>query len=175
MYCRKCGKWIDGDAQLCQDCQEDTKQNEEFFSAPKTAAPENSNTYTAPNPAPNPAPAQPQYVDTGSVMYGFGKALTSTILGIVGFIFACVSYAGIAVAGATSSWALYVVMTLFSVACTVIALVFGPMSIKAFVTQKNAGKKKPIPALVLGIVGVVWAAISVLYLFIGFIAVMAVV
>lgn len=173
MYCRKCGKWIDGDAQLCEDCRAESAKAEQAYSAPKSAAPENPY-YNAPAYSPAPAPAQPQTDATDSIMYSFGKALTSTILGIVSFIFACVSYAGIAVA-VTSSWAMYVIMTIISLTGMIISFVFGPSSIKAFISQKNAGKKKPIPALVLGIIGTVWASISALYLSIGFIVLITVI
>lgn len=175
MYCTKCGKLIDGDASLCPECEAKAKAKVEADSAPQSATAQNTTVYTAP---PQPAPQQTSVDPTNSVMYGFGKALTSTILGLIGYFFAIIAYYGSIGSGMAvreSSIVLYVLMTLLSIPFFILSIIFGPKSIKAFVAQKNAGKKKPIPALVLGIVGTVFAGLTAVYVLLGFIVMIALV
>ena len=89
---------------------------------------------------------------------GFGNALTSTIMGSVGFIFgyiafmlAMLSFGGI---GAASY-----ILSFLNLGMSIVALVLGIGSIKVFSGFKNA-RPKPVATLVLGIVGVVTSALA---------------
>jgi hypothetical protein len=140
MYCRKCGKYIPSNADVCADC------------AAKEAQ------YTPVTPIVNIPQKQ------GSLMNGFGKALTAAILGFVGFfcslfgyLFSVVTF-GLSTAGeSTESQLIFsILFWVFAVGLAIPALLFGVRSIKLFIAEKKAGHKKPIPTLALGIGAVVF-------------------
>ena len=92
MYCRKCGKWIDYEAEICTDCQ----QTEELFKVeneqPAQPAQNEQYQYFFGNNAQQPYAQQPyaqpvQSQDKGSRMEGFGFALAGTIIGFFAFLF----------------------------------------------------------------------------------------
>ncbi|MBQ4269186.1 MAG: hypothetical protein IJB97_06005 [Clostridia bacterium] len=180
MYCRKCGQEIDPNVGYCKACE----QNETFFSS------KNETTTQAPNQtqnqAPNQAPVQPQAqpqaqgkipVDPGSRKFGFGKALASTILGVIAYVVMAVAMGiatgfveqsallsayevqELAVLGIIITLAVFIVGGIFAI----ISLILGIISIKTFFQRKKAGCVKPIPTLVLGIVGTATAASAFLY------------
>ena len=70
MYCRKCGKQIDYDAETCKECQE----METFFSTPEIEP--QFEVREQPQYAQQPVQPLP-----GNKKEGFGKALAATILG----------------------------------------------------------------------------------------------
>ena len=82
MYCKKCGKFIDYDADMCVECQQATAQ-----SAPVQNA---EVVYVQPV-----QPVQPivesKPVEEGSMTTGLGKSIASAILGFIGYIFAFVA------------------------------------------------------------------------------------
>ena len=152
MYCKKCGKKLDYDGDLCEECR-----NRELVygdEEKKAEAETTSTTYDPFDEPPigvNPASGygNSAYVpDNGDRMHGFGKALTAAILSEVAVV----------------SVALGVFLILATIAMAVISLVFGIQSIKTFVADKNAGKVKPIATLVCGIAGVVAAAVALFVL-----------
>ncbi len=139
MFCRKCGKYIPSNADVCADC------------AAKEAQ------YTPVTPVVN-IPTQ-----KGSLMNGFGKALTGAILGFVGVFCSLFGYLfsiatlGLAAAGESTERQLIfsILFWVFAVGLAIPALLFGVRSIKLFIAEKKAGNKKPIPTLALGIGAVV--------------------
>ena len=107
-----------------------------------------------PNPAPNNPPA-PQ----GSRMEGFGRALTSTILGFVGYIVAAIAMGMLAAATemeAAGAMAAGMFFMFGAIALCVVSLILGIKSIKTFRTAAV----KPIATLILGITGLVFACIG---------------
>lgn len=156
MYCRKCGKEINYDAEICVECQ----QNEELFNKAEEA--------------PVAQPVQPVCEAVpekkGSVMKGFGLALASVIVSIFGLAF----FYGIIIGFAEvledfdeatmyleigpSVYFLYII----GLAMTIFSLVGGIISMTVFFKAKKNGETKPIPALIMGIVSVVEAAASLL-------------
>ena len=129
MYCRKCGKYIPSNADVCADC------------AAKEAQ------YTPVTPIVN-IPQQ-----QGSLMNGFGKALTAAILGFVGlfcslfgYLFSVVTF-GLSTAGeSTESQLIFsILFWVFAVGLAIPALLFGVRSIKLFIAEKKAGHKKAYP------------------------------
>ena len=100
-------------------------------------------------------------------MLSFGKALASTIMGFGVFI----------VSSVLNSEGLYmnliamIFMLVIDIAATALAIFFGAKGIHAYSTFKLGAGKKPVPAFVLGIVGVILAGIStviiVVFLFVG--------
>ena len=165
MYCKKCGKKLDYDGDLCEECR-----NRELVYGDEQKKAETETTSTAYDPFDDPPiGANPSrgynnaaYVpetENGDRMHGFGKALAAAILGDLAAAF---SYIGIYVC--LFSVALGVLTVLATIAMSVIALVFGIQSIKTFIADKNAGRVKPIATLVCGIAGVATAAIALFIL-----------
>ena len=152
MFCQKCGRFMDYNALLCRECEAANRQ---------TA---NRGPYTNPNQGPfhQPygAPVYPQGrmpEDPGNAMFGFGKALTSTLLGFFGFIMAYVAYFVALFNGDFPVW-------IFSLPMGIISLVFGIQSINCF-KARWAPCARPVATLVLGIIGLILGAISLLFTF----------
>ena len=216
MYCTRCGKKIDYDAFVCNEC---VKQEQEAFAEVKTEATEPvveatvepaveepvatataepvqepvnpQPTYTAPNnqqyyysnpntgyqntayqnnayqtnPYQNTAytPYQSQPTTGNPRMNGFGKALTSTILGFFSYIFSAITL-GIAEVGEPGATVLFLMMTL---GMAIPSLIMGIKSIKTFTNAPKQGLPRPIATLVLGIVGISFTAIAFLICFIS--------
>lgn len=149
MFCSKCGKQIDYDAKICNECLAAEQAANESASAPV-------------NQVVEPAPQQ-----NGSVMTGFKGALTSVILSIIASFFI----------GLTSGWILEaveeletsgrvanstegllfagIVFCVIAMILSIPSIILGAKSIKVFKKEKLLGNKKPIPALVMGIYSVV--------------------
>ncbi len=104
--------------------------------------------------------------DPTNKMFGFGKALTSTILSFFAIIFS-----GIALGFSAVGFGMGAIgLVLFypgAIAMSVISLIFGIKSITTFKARSKAGCAKPIATLVLGINGVACAALAFLYIFLG--------
>lgn len=130
MYCKKCGKYIDYNASLCHECQD----AEILFSKPQTME-------------------TPVY--KGSRMDGFGPALTATILSFFGFVF---SYAAFMFIEMSASGAKLIILVLLALGLGIPAIVLGAKSISLFKENSSAGMVKPIPTLILGIVGLAYGA-----------------
>ncbi len=154
MYCRKCGKFIDYDAEYCIECRQVEEQARQANVVP---------------------PVQPTYpIDNGSVTTGLGKAIASATLSFFGYVFSllafifCIAYVsgGLSVGGAT-------VFLTIALGFSITALIFGIQSVKVFVNEKNAGRKKPIPALVLGIFGISFSGLALFFCFLAFIILIA--
>ncbi len=162
MYCRKCGKEIDYDSPLCKECEE----QEVFFSDATQVEPVEVKT------EPEQIKAEPTL---GSRKEGFSIALASTILGSIAYIFSMVAL-GIASAAVDeltygygySSVAETIagVAIFFSLIClgaAIPGLIMGIKSIRCFFTEKNEGRVKPIPTLILGIVGVAMSGLTMFF------------
>ena len=217
MYCTRCGKKIDYDAFVCNEC---VKQEQEAFAEVKAeepapaleATPETVTeepvadtataepaqepvnpqpTYTAPNnqqyyysnpntsyqqgAAQNPYQnsaytpyttyQQPQPTTGNPRMNGFGKALASTILGFFAYFFSAITL-GFAEVGEIATTIVLLMMTL---GMAIPSLVMGIKSIKTFTNAPKQGLPRPIATLVLGIVGLSFAAIALFISFIIFI------
>lgn len=214
MFCTKCGKQIDYDAIVCNECKaaeaEGTPEAVEVEAVEATAevtetveataevtetveataevveaaevaetveadaaAVEDAAVETAPAAevanepvvtAPVNAPAATPE-DPTNKMYGFGKALTATILGVIGFFFSIFAFAF-----SLTGMGVIIAFVLFypgAIAMSVIALVFGIKSIKSFASRSKQNCAKPVATLVLGIVGLAWAATSLIYILLG--------
>lgn len=152
MYCRKCGKKIDYDAEICVECQE----NEELF----TRTDESASDFAPKYECPVQQPCASDDADNGSRMYGFGLALAAVIVAqfALGFI------SGIFPEIGESGWLTAVVLLPLPIGMSVFTLIAGIGSIKKFVACSKQGKVKPIPTLVLGIAAVVLSGLNFLLL-----------
>lgn len=185
MYCRKCGKQVNGNEELCEEC----RHNELVFGEEqKRAQQTNANAYNNANANAyyNGASARQPAVNENR-MLSFPIALTGTILGVFAYIFMLMSliYMGkyaVAISGESYYYSAYRALAyrnvawvffILGLAGAICALVFGIKSIMAFARVKRDGGVRPIPALVLGIISVVAAGISFLFAFITFIVLMA--
>ena len=151
MYCNKCGKYI-SQGTKCDDCA-----RAEYYASQAQQAQQPSYNYANGNPY-----ARPNYncePEPKNRMYGFGKALTSTILGFVGFIWSYIAFGE-----ATNYWGdeeLALVLILMGLPFIIIPLIFGIQSIKVFTRRKNLSAK-PIATLILGISGLVMSGFGAL-------------
>ena len=149
MYCNKCGKYI-SQGTKCDDCA-----RAEYY-ASQAQQPQqpaynyaNGNPYARQNYSCEPEPK--------NRMYGFGKALTSTILSCFGFLWSYIAFTEAASYWADEETAL--VLILMGIPFIVVSLIFGIQSIKVFARRKNTCVK-PIATLILGISGLSMAGLS---------------
>lgn len=176
MYCTKCGKQIDYDSPICKECVDEMA----VAAAPaETVEPEVEQSVTeqtelqpgesaevAPadfivEPTPRPI-VQPMVGGVNLRMRGFGKALTSTILGFIGYFFSVFSMAMLA----TEEYDVVIaggVFFVMSLPLAIIPFVFGLKSIGMFKSSPS-WVPKPIATLVLGIIGLFFSALSLFFL-----------
>ena len=195
MFCTKCGKLTFGESTLCNDClaKKSAEVSESPASAPRAevktapAEPKPEQTPTQANPYartentvpygnnPNPYAGAPYGGNTYSEPFyssenlaplgntdkklGFGKALTATILGYIAYIFGSAWFGVGCIFPAVGIIGTFV----SSVPMLIVALILGIKSIKLF---KSTVGQKPVITLVFGIIGVVFAALTVLMVFI---------
>lgn len=172
MYCRNCGNPVaDGDnfCTVCGAKQKETIGNEqqvqtasaEPFTEFQTESQQNvkqslHNDNSAWQQAATPVYTQPA-PQTSRTM-GLGKAITSAVLSMVAYIMFIIATAFV------SELSLYDVIYMdlfvstmifltFAIGLAIPALILGIQSVKLFNQEKNAGRKKPIPTLIVGIIG----------------------
>ena len=184
MYCSNCGKFIDYDAKLCKECEAEfmAPQAPVDEGAKDTETPPvtdstipttdqvppydggmppygyyyNPNFYQPPtNPYAYSTEPEPQ-----NRMFGFGKALASTILGFFSYFFSVLSMALLA---EELSLAAGGIILLIAIGLTATSFIFGLQSIKCF-QKRKATCAKPIAALILGIVGISFSGLSIFIL-----------
>lgn len=159
MFCRKCGKRLDGEATICPECAEWAQ-----VQLPTAGA----------------AP-----VDRGSRKKGLGLGIAGAVTAIVGFILTYFALVYMSMLITELSLALEdptlmiveaevcaacyggIVIGALGVVCAIPAFVLGILSIVRAVKQKKRGQVLPIPALVLGIVATVFSALALLFFLIG--------
>ncbi len=196
MYCRNCGKKLDTDAEFCNECLakfDDFSDDGEEISENKSEVEQTitDSTYSYSSHATYQPEKRTPSQKEGSIMAGFGPALTGTILSVVGFIFVLIAFVmGTMVAAseivpgdAISYYETLYPDTVFlakemiqplksagwffwisGIAMTIISLILGIKSIKLFVNARREGlRKKPIPALAIGIETVIMAGIAIFY------------
>ena len=153
MYCKYCGKPTDNQDGVCQDCLiGKQKQEDNFFDEPPT----------------NINYANQQSPEEINKRFGFGPALASTILGSIGYVVAIIILETLAIfIEYHEDFSSLIAVSILCLAMGVVSLILGIKSIQRFKTAKNKGVK-PIPTLILGIVGVVSAAVTLFIWFIFF-------
>ena len=115
---------------------------------------------------------QPGIPEPENKMFGFGKALTSAILGSVAVFGAAIAFYSVffefyfaALYGQDFNFLASLGSGMGNtavIAMIVVAVIFGITSIKTFIARKKANCAKPIATLVLGIYGLYSAASSVI-------------
>ena len=149
MFCTKCGKQIDYNSTVCNEC---ARAENSFFDASQQY-----NTYPQP-PIVEPTPESKK----SSRMVGFGGALTSAILGEIAATFGMIPFlfifGGVA-SGAILGFGIFLVIG--AIVMGIIAIVKGAKSIKVF----RESSPKPIATFILGLVGIVGAALAFIFLF----------
>ena len=176
MYCNYCGKFIEGESGVCADCQaaragSQGGQEGQNGYAPHGYTPYGSAPYgEMPPQGYYPPQPDPYYYSTEpephNRMFGFGKALASTVMSFVGFVFAYITL--ILAMFSREAGLILLVVTL---GLLVTSLVFGIGSIACFNKRRKACAKN-IPTLVLGINGVATAAFGSIYAFVAMILVL---
>ena len=141
MFCTKCGKRIDYNSTVCNEC---ARAENSFFDASQQY-----NTDSQPQIV-EPMPEKPK----GSRMVGFGGALASAILGYIAMAFAMFAFMlWLGVASFDKIVAFVFFFCVSALVMSIIAIVNGAKAIK--VSRESI--PRPIATLVLGIVGVVGA------------------
>lgn len=191
MYCTKCGKEINYDSRFCVDCAKElaieatlAANRASVGSAPAqvTTAPE-AEAVAAPTQteaAAAPAELVPVVIDEvktevkaapapNSEINGKGKAIASLVMSCVSFLLAYLSIFFVIFAPG-----LGVFMLIAATPLAIISLVQGIKCIKIFSSFARAGLKKPVATLVMGIIGLVTAATSLMIILIYFITFMGV-
>lgn len=151
MYCRKCGKQIDYDAPICNECRD----AEIFF-----------------GDSSNKDFSQP----IGDRKEGFGQALASTIIGAITFFISLIAMTIITIAieeitygyNGGGSIGISIFLAVSCLGGAIPAMIFGIKSIKCFIAAKRDGRIKPIATLVCGIVGLVLSALTIFYVLLTF-------
>lgn len=142
MYCRKCGKQIDYDEPICNECREaeiffDDSVNNDF--------------------------SQP----VGDPKEGFGLALASTIIGAITLfiIITAITIITDILVGTiyNVSAGISSIISTLCLGGAIPALIFGIKSIKCFIAAKRDGRIKPVATLVCGIIGLVLSALAMFY------------
>ncbi len=156
MYCKKCGKFIDYDADMCVECQQATAQS----------APEQNTEVVYAQPVQPIVESKP--VEEGSMTTGLGKSIASAILGFIGYIFAFVAIMMLSEAVEYSydtSGIIGGAVALFIIALglSIPGLILGIGGMRTFFNEKNAGRKKPIPTLIVGIAGMSLSALALFF------------
>ena len=100
----------------------------------------------------------------GSRMLGFGKALTSTILGFFAFAFSILALAILTEYNYFEDVVTACILNVIAIAMGVVSVVLGTGSIKVF----KKANPKPIATLILGISGLVQGVIALMYSFLSF-------
>ena len=165
MYCTKCGKEIEAGT-VCRECME----AESGVNANAGYHQPEQPTYAQPVQPIQPTygygnsyqPYAPSLPEPGNRMYGFGKALASTIISYIGFIFV---YVALILSTMEYEGGVGLVMAIISLPLIIIPLIMGIKSIGVF-NQRKATCAKPIATLILGINGLAMAACSALMDFI---------
>ena len=146
MYCKKCGTYIDGESELCPACQ----AQEDFNFNNNTNVTNNEPIYT-------------EEEKSKDRRAGLSTAITGCVFGAVSSFLVGIGMGLIEVAPAVG-----IIFSLIAVVFSVLALVKGIQSIKTFINFSKQGKAKPIATLIVGIGGVVWAALDLYFIFLTF-------
>ena len=153
MYCKKCGKFIGNDADLCDECmaQEETAFGE--FSTQKEEP------YASPAPPVSPAPT---YYQTSAYSEGIslGKPLAAIILSDIGLAFIYIALLCIGELAYYGDYGATTVLLLIGISLSIVGLILGIQSIKYFRATSMIKSGKRIPVLILGIVSVVIAGVG---------------
>ena len=153
MYCKKCGKKIEYDSDVCYECQRDEMLFGQSTNAGATKMPN----------------AMDDKIDKGT-----GKAIASVILGATGAELSIVAYALIILLFALTLGRLSAVMECILIisgglVTSILGLVFGIKSIKKFIKVKNEYGVKPVATLVLGIAGTATGGFGIFFSFLSLI------
>ena len=151
MYCKKCGKFIGTDADLCDECKQ------------KESARSENQYYQATNLYKNTGFYQSQTISQDTSAINLGKAITAIILSTISF---SLIYMGIIAIISGYSYLAYVTI---GVIFAVLGLIFGIQSIMNFKQTNYIKSGKRIPVLILGIASVINSGFSLFYFFIMFI------
>lgn len=172
MYCKKCGRFIAGNEELCEDCL----HNELVFGeVNKPQQPQQSQQATAPANRPRPR------------MLAFKPALAAVITGTLSYMLMLMAFiVGLPTKKLVMGYEgvhytyVYSVMpevtwVLFSLALPlcVVALVFGIRSLVTVVKAKKSGAPMAIAPLIISISAIVMAGLAVLFGFLTLIALAA--
>ena len=167
MFCKKCGKFIDYDSDVCNECHD----NNVADTIPVVATTDE-------------APKKPE----GRRTYGLGLAIAGAAIGLFSAIFSCIAYVfslvvsvlktedysqvGVTLADLDALGILSYVFAVFGIILAIPAIIFGAVSIKRFFVKKKLGEVKPIPTLIIGIVTVAETVSMVLLSIVSFLMIL---
>ena len=174
MFCYKCGKNTGSNFPVCPEClAAESAANEQ-------TTPTNVTEPTVEVQQPVQNEQAPQYTKSyvyqpvmattvaPSRMAGFGKALTSAIMGFVGYIWSFVSLT-FALSGFYDEVIAGFIVAMLGLPFAIVGLVLGITGLRSAVMQKRQTQLTPIAPMILAIVGLSLAAITLLLTFIIYI------
>ena len=191
MFCTRCGKQIDYDQPVCNECLQELLQGEQAKAQPQPQPTYEQPTYQQaqptyqqpvyqqPQPAYNYAPAAPVAEEKPVVVKNgkkaFGKALTSTILGSIGLLAMFIIFV-MALDEMSYSYyyyyfdpAPYIGCIFVFLAPVIISIIFGAKSLGKSKTVSPEGRvSKHIPSFILGLVGMIEGITAAFTAFIAF-------
>ena len=185
MYCRKCGKFIEYEGDMCRECLAKQDPYEEIVVVPTSVQ---QITTTQPQNVVQPVVNVPRRVCTNvdantNRRLGLGKAIASTVMSNIGSLI--ISFAELLVEDSISfldgtiavtnleqavSANIFssIFMMIFALGLAIPSLIMGIQSILTFARAKRGGGVVPVATLVLGIIGLATAASVLLTAFIVF-------
>ena len=168
MFCSKCGKNTNSDFTLCPEC----------LAAEVAAKGQTATTSAAETKSNIQQPIQSEQAHRYAESYayqpviattvvpcrmsGFGRALTSAIMGFVGCIWSFISL-GYTTSVFISEQTAGFMFSIMGLPFAIVSLILGIISVKAALTQTNQTKITPIAPMILGITGLSLAALSLLF------------
>lgn len=172
-YCEKCKKEVEQHFNFCVYCGNSTFLTQEQFDEINKKENEQVQEIKVENIVFESKPVQTEKINYR--MVGFGKGLTSTILSFLSYFFVLFSLIFISIALEEDldllilGWFFFIV----TLGLVIPGLVLGIKSINVSREATKNNKPKPIPTLVLGIVGVVFAGLTLFFALIAFILLLA--
>ena len=163
MYCRKCGKFIDYEAEICLECQREFLALSEEQRAKEEQTEQKSN---EPNAEQNQViVAQPIQVTNTPVKEGRTDGLAKGIVSIALSFFTFVFFMLIITTDLSYEYAYSEVTSkfIFLLGFAIPSIILGIKSIKQFKNNKRLGRQRPIATFILGLIGLATSAEFLLY------------
>ncbi|MBO7187786.1 MAG: hypothetical protein J6V68_05275 [Clostridia bacterium] len=153
MYCKKCGKFIGNDSELCDECR--LKQDTIFSEFSEKKEEDIASVYSNVN-----VPSSNQI--------SLGKSIAAIILSDIGFFLIYMGLILFPTAAAYVDFSGAIAFMIFGAIPSLLGLIFGIQSISYFRATSMIRSGKRIPVLILGISSVVMAAIGLIIVFMMF-------
>ena len=162
MYCRKCGKFVDYETEICLECQkeylvalEKSKTQVEEIKTVESPAQQNCASTCVQPVSANVKPANPLL----GINDGLGKGIASLILSVFAWMFTILTLNAL-----TDNLSDIMSIFLFTLGLTIPSFCLGLSAIKQLKINRREKKAKPVATFTLGLVGLILSAICLFIL-----------